>query len=191
MIRYVLNSGGFHDKPEHAQQFIAEVLAGHGDRPRVLISIFAETRETWAQRYEKTINRFAGFLPDGIEPEYEMASDDYFQSQVDNCDVVFFYGGDVEVLAARLQQYDIPAIFTNKTVAGTSAGAAVWGKYYWEPYTPAIRPGLGIIPMKFIPHYGAGDGIDWEQVLISLQGYADIETKTYALPEGEFVVIEG
>ena len=189
MIKYVLNSGGFRDKPIQGRDFVTEIISGHGNKPKILISIFAETRETWQTRYQKTTDRFTEFLPPEIEPVYEMASDDDFENQVMRNDIVFFYGGDVEVLAGRLQKFDILNIFEGKTIAGTSAGSAVWGQAYWEPYTPAIRSALGIIPMKFIPHFGAGDKIDWDQVLQELQSHGDQSLEIHAMPEGDYVVI--
>lgn len=120
MTKYVLNSGGFRNYPDRARQFMAEMLEGQGNQPKILISIFAETRETWKERYGKTVDRFRQFLPEGIQPEYEIASDDDFPAQVSRNDIVFFYGGDVEVLAARLSKFDVLTIFEGKTVAGTS-----------------------------------------------------------------------
>ena len=57
--------------------------------------------------------------------------------------------------------------------------------------------GLGILPIKFLPHYQSDYGkndsrgpIDWEKGRLELKNYADQSLPVYALKEGEFVVIE-
>ena len=57
--------------------------------------------------------------------------------------------------------------------------------------------GLGILPIKFIPHYKSNWGsddprgsIDWEAALRELEEYGDASLPIHALEEGEYIVIE-
>jgi hypothetical protein len=58
--------------------------------------------------------------------------------------------------------------------------------------------GLGILPIKFIPHYksetyGNDDTrgpIDWEKAYEDLADYGDKSLPIQALEEGDFVVLE-
>ncbi len=48
---------------------------------------------------------------------------------------------------------DIEKYLSDKTIAGESAGANVWAKFFYSPKTDKISEGLGVIPIKIIPHF--------------------------------------
>ncbi|EKE21485.1 MAG: hypothetical protein ACD_7C00216G0001 [uncultured bacterium] len=57
--------------------------------------------------------------------------------------------------------------------------------------------GLGILPIKFIPHYKSSYGeddprgsIDWESAYKELEGCGNKSLPIHALEEGNFIVIE-
>jgi hypothetical protein len=58
--------------------------------------------------------------------------------------------------------------------------------------------GMGILPIKFIPHYNSAYGsddpyrgrIDWKQAKNELMHYGDESLPIYAVEEGDFVVFE-
>jgi hypothetical protein len=61
----------------------------------------------------------------------------------------------------------------------------------------ACASGLGILPIKFIPHYKSSFGdadprgpIDWDRAYVELEGYGDKSLPIHALKEGEYVVFE-
>ncbi|MFT7558034.1 MAG: hypothetical protein ACI83D_000716 [Planctomycetota bacterium] len=153
-------------------------------------------RETWEERYNRFTKHFIEYIPDGITPELSLADTNSFTTQVRESDIVFFYGGDPEILRLRLEQYDIPAIFDNKVVAGTSAGSAVFCSEYWGYSTRRPAPGLGIFPIKFMPHCyaelpdpGIHGPLDRERAKEELRQSGDSDQKIYDLREGEYVML--
>ena len=42
---------------------------------------------------------------------------------------------------------------SGKIVAGESAGANVFGEFFYSPSADKIDEGLGFLPLKIIPHY--------------------------------------
>ena len=78
-----------------------------------------------------------------------------------------------------------------KTLVGTSGGADIIVKYYGVGKTLNIGEGLGLVPIKFIPHwksdYGDGLTIDWDSLLEKLKLYKE-DLAVHTLREGEFVV---
>jgi len=57
--------------------------------------------------------------------------------------------------------------------------------------------GLGIFPIKFIPHYKSNFGsedprgsINWKKAYEELKDFGDTNLPIHALEEGDFVVIE-
>jgi len=56
--------------------------------------------------------------------------------------------------------------------------------------------GLGILPIKFIPHYGSVDpddprgSIDWQKAYDELEAYGDPTSPIHALEEGQYIIIE-
>jgi len=67
-------------------------------------------------------------------------------------------------------------LLDGKIVAGESAGANVWGRYFYSPSADSIGEGLGYLPVKIIPHYieqyeGKLDGVGKDLVKLYLPEY--------------------
>jgi len=82
-----------------------------------------------------------------------------------------------------------------KVVAGTSAGAEILSKYSYNLDTSELSENLGLLPIKFIPHWQSdykdikNNSVDWKKVYHELKNYKeDLEIVT--LREGEFKVYE-
>ncbi len=79
-------------------------------------------------------------------------------------------------------------------LAGTSAGADAISKYYCVLKTRRVGNGLGLLPIKFIPHWKSDysddevSDINWDEELKKLKDYQE-ELPIYTLAEGEFKVI--
>lgn len=57
--------------------------------------------------------------------------------------------------------------------------------------------GLGILPIKFIPHYtsdfgsgGSRGTVNWDNAYKELEEYGDKSLPIHALEEGDYIVIE-
>ncbi|HUD11587.1 MAG TPA: hypothetical protein VMS08_04190 [Candidatus Saccharimonadia bacterium] len=96
-----------------------------------------------------------------------------------------------------MQQFDLPDIFKGKVVATNSASSDMLATHHWACDWRACADGFGILPIKFIPHYGSHFGavdprgpIDWRKAYEELAAYGDNTLPIHALEEGEFIVMQ-
>ncbi len=197
MTKYVLNSGGYRDKTELAKKFFAEMVKGLGNNPRILVCAFAQPREDWETQFaEDQTGRFK-FFPEGVKPSLELAMPATFAEQIKNSDVIYIHGGDDHLLMYWLRQFDLPRIWDGKVVAASSASSNAVSKHFWTCDWRQCMDGLGLLPIKFLPHYESSYGendprgpVDWHGGYSDVQVYGDQTLPIYALKEGEYVVIE-
>jgi hypothetical protein len=79
-----------------------------------------------------------------------------------------------------------------KTVAGTSAGGDALSRYYYGLDDKEMREGLGLVPLKFIPHFKSdyhGWEFDWDKAYNELKAYKE-DLPILALAEGQFEIRE-
>jgi len=195
MTKYVLNSGGLRNQPELARKFFAETVDGLGNKPKILVCLFARQREYWESKFQDDKDSAATTDPSGVTPDFQMAMPDTFEEQVEWSDIVVIHGGDDHLLLYWLKRFDLPRIWEGKVVAVSSAGSDVLAKHFWTCDWRGCMDGLGILPIKFLPHYqsdyGADDPrgpVDWQKGYDELQRYGDQSLPIHALREGEFVV---
>ncbi len=121
----------------------------------------------------------------------QLADPEKFAQQVDWADVVYLTGGFTDVLNSALKkdtrwlQY-----LEGKTIGGTSAGADVLGKYFYNLDTLVLGDGLGLLPIKVIPHWCSdynAPNIDWDKAETELKAYKE-DLPLVTLREGEFKV---
>jgi hypothetical protein len=197
MIKYVLNSGGIKNQPKLKKQFHQELVKGIGNAPKFLLCNFAQGREYWDVKFAGYSNSIAEDMLDGVKPAFELAMPDIFVEQCKRADVIYFHGGDSHLLHYWMEQYELPAIFEGKVVATNSASSDMLAKSFWTCDWRACADGLGILPIKFIPHYqsdfAAGDPrgpIDWQKAYDDLAAYGDTSLPIHALKEGEYIVVK-
>jgi peptidase E len=196
MTRYVLNSGGLRNQPEKAVKFYRELIKGVGDNPRFLLCYFAQPREGWERKMPDHVKSITEAIPE-MPLKFELAFSDKFVEQIKSNDIVMLYGGDDTLLQYWLRQYDLPEIWKDKVVGGSSAGSDALCQNFWTCDWRKCSDGLGILPIRFIPHfnseYGKADPrgpIDWKKAHDELSEYGDRSLPIYALEEGDFIVIE-
>ena len=80
----------------------------------------------------------------------------------------------------KLTEQDFEKMIKGKIVAGESAGANVFGEFFFSPHANDIFKGLEILPIKIIPHYKKG----YEDVFNNI----DKTIKPVYLKEYEFEV---
>lgn len=197
MTKYVLNSGGLKNQPERAKKFLAEITEGLGQKPRILVCLFAQPREDWEMKFGQYHEGFFKMMPPGIEADFNLAMPDTFENQVAENDVIYFHGGDDHLLKFWMSKFDIPKMWQGKVVAGSSAGSDFLCSAHWSCDWRQCFDGLGILPIKFLPHFNSGFGaddprgpIDWEKGKKELEEYGDKELPVYTPEEGEYIVIE-
>lgn len=197
MTRYLLNSGGLKNNSEKAGKFNQEIVKGLGNSPRVLFCFFASPREDWEEKFTKYSTRFLESMNANVKPKLELASPDQFENQLKNSDALIIHGGDDDLLLSRLKQYNLLKLWEGKTVVGSSAGSNILVKHFWTCDWRQVKDGLGILPIKFIPHYKSSYGetdprgpIDWTKAYNELAGYGDKNLPLHALEEEDFIIIE-
>ena len=197
MTKYILNSGGIKHQPELKKQFHQEIIRGLGNSPKFLICIFAQPREDWELKFLGYSDSITEDVSDGVTPSFELAMPASFVKQCQEADVIYFNGGDDHLLQYWMKQFNLPELFKDKVVATNSASSDMLATYYWTCDWGQCGDGLGILPIKFIPHYesdfGNGDlrgPIDWQKAYDELAAYGDTALPIHALKEGEYIVME-
>ena len=195
MTKYVLNSGAVRKDPNKAKLFLAETVKDLGSSPRILITLFAQPREDWEAKF----GQYEGMLstaPEGVKLSFELAFPDMFEQQVAHSDIVYIHGGDDHLVQYWFTKFDIPKIWEGKVVATSSAGSNLLVKHYWTCDWRQCGDGLGILPIKFIPHFKSNFGADdprgpinWEKAYQELTEYGDKTVPIHALEEGDYIVI--
>lgn len=197
MTKYILNSGGLRNQPVKAGQFFNEIVKDLGDCPKILVCLFADMREDWEVKFEEKKVGFLEAMADNIKPIFELAFPDKFDQQVKGNDAIVIYGGDDHLVQYWLKKFDLPNLWRDKVVATSSAGSDALAQHFWVCDWRQCLDGLGILPIKLIPHYKSDYGnndprgtIDWDKAYNEIAEYKDKTLPVYALEEGEFIVIE-
>jgi peptidase E len=132
-----------------------------------------------------------------LKLETKMAMPTKFVEQCQWADVIIIAGGDDELLQHWMLKFNIPKIWEGKVVTGLSAGADFLVNSFYTSDWRVVKEGLGIFPIKFIPHYKSDFGkddprgpVDWKKAYEELENYGDKSLPIYALEEGDFVVFE-
>ncbi len=197
MTKYVLNSGGIKHRAALKQLFHQELTKKLGSNPKFVLCNFAQGREYWESKFEGYSNSIQEDMPDGITPTFELAMPNTFTEQCSKADIIYFHGGDDHLLQYWAKQFNLTDLFKDKVVATNSGSSDMLATHYWTCDWRQCAGGLGILPIKFIPHYLSSFGsddprgpIDWQKAYDDLSAYGDTSLPIHALKEGEFIVIE-
>jgi len=197
MTKYVLNSGGIKNQPELKKKFHQELVKGLDSNAKFLLCNFAQGREYWEPKFQRYCDSIAEDLPKGVAPSFELAMPANFQEQCRAADILYFHGGDDHLLRYWMEQYDLTKLLKDRVIATNSASSDMLSSHYWTCDWRQCADGLGILPIKFIPHYKSDFGkedprgaIDWQKAYDELSAYGDTSLPVRALKEGEFIVLE-
>ncbi|MFZ2522428.1 MAG: Type 1 glutamine amidotransferase-like domain-containing protein [Minisyncoccia bacterium] len=152
--KFILH-GGFTpgNQEENNSDFYKEILKDAPENAKVLIVPFAKDIE----RIHITTERVKGEFNQNKHQEklnFEVANEESFIEQVKYADIIYFQGGTSLKLLEALKKFpELKDSLKGKTVAGESAGANVFGRFFFSPSANQIMEGLGILPLKIIPHY--------------------------------------
>jgi peptidase E len=205
MTKYILQSGNVSAYPEKLKKYNEEVfrdfLSGgknekSEDEPvKVLFNFFSQKREDWEVKYKNYDKHLKESV--NLKLETKMAMPDEFVEQCQWADVIIIAGGDDELLQHWMLKFNIPKIWEGRVVTGGSAGADFLVNSFYIADWRTVKEGLGIFPIKFIPHYKSDFGkddprgpVDWQRAYEELENYGDKSLPIYALEEGDFVIFE-
>ena len=152
--KFILH-GGFTpgNQNENNSDFYMEILNGVPKKAKLLIVPFAKNPERIPITTERIRGEFNNNKGDKIL-NFDVANEEYFLEQIKSADVVYFQGGTTLKLLDALKKYpELKDSLKGKTVAGESAGANVFGRFFFSPSANQVMEGLGILPLKIIPHY--------------------------------------
>ena len=197
MTKYVLNSGGIKNEPKLKKDFHLELIKDLGDAPKFLLCNFAQGREYWESKLQAYSDAISEDLPSDVSASFTLAMPDLFAEQCREADVIYFHGGDDHLIQYWMDKFDVIELFRGKVVATNSASSNLLVASYWTCDWRQCGDGMGIVPIKFIPHYMSAFGnddprgsIDWKQAMQELAEYGDKSLPVYALKEGEYEVFE-
>ena len=192
MTKYILVGGYVHKALDGGKAFCEELIKDINKKPiKILDCTFARKPEEWKEVMEKDKLFLSKFISDF---ELELADPVNFTEQVKHSDVMYLKGGYTSPLMELLSK-DMNWIkeLDGKVVVGTSAGGDAIAKYYSVLKTSRVGDGLGLLPIKFIPHWKSDYSdeevrdINWDTELQKLKDYKE-ELPIFTLAEGEFKV---
>ncbi len=194
MTKYILIGGYLHKAKDGGKSFCEELVKDFNqDRPiKILNCLFARSEDVWQDKIKENNDFFSKYINSF---ELILADPANFVEQAKNCDVVYIQGGYTEPLMRKLlENTEWIKYIDGKTIAGTSAGGDAIAKYYSVLKTSRVGDGLGLLPIKFIPHWKSDysdeevKDINWDEELNKLKEYKE-DLPIYTLAEGEFKVI--
>ena len=179
-----------HKAEDGGKAFCDEIVKSIERRPvKVLDCLFAREEEAWGTRFADDANFFSKNIS---EVEMELATSEKFLEQIKHSDVIFFQGGIPKVFMAVLQTVgDWQKWLEGKVIVASSGSADTFCKYYGVGKTGNIGEGLGILPVKIIPHWQSDYevNINWDELLQKLKSYKE-DLTVFTIKEGEFIVVE-
>lgn len=190
MTKFILSGGYYHKTPDGGKAFCEEIVRDIQSKPvKILDCLFGRPEDIWSQKVQ---DDQAFFMKHTQEVELEIASVDHLTDQIKNNDVIFFQGSRPEDIINILNTIpDWKSALENKVVVASSGGASMLCTYFGVGKTLRLGEGLGILPIKFIPHwksdYGVGATIDWDTLYKDLFSYKE-ELNVVTLSDGEFKV---
>ena len=153
MTKYVLNSGGIKSQPKLKKQFHQELIKDLGNTPKFLLCNFAQGREYWEAKFQGYLHRIVEDMSDGVAPGFTLAMPDTFVEQCHQTDIIYFHGGDDQLLKYWMGRFDMKKLFKEKVVATNSASSNMLATHYWTCDWRQCGDGFGVLPIKFIPHF--------------------------------------
>ena len=179
--KYLLHGGFTPGKQdEDNREFYSEILKDAPEKPNILLVCFAKDSERIPTATTKVM---AEFNKNKWQDElfFEVANQESFVKQVESADIIYLHGGtSLKLLDALKRHSNLGELFKGKTIAGESAGANVLGQVFYSPSSDSVSEGLGLLPIKVIPHYS-------EKYKGKLDNIKP-ELETLALPEYQFKV---
>jgi peptidase E len=194
MTKYFLHGGMTGVPCENNDNYYKKILNSVSGTVKVLLVYFAAEKDRWDELSEQHQAKFMA-QADEKKIEFEIASDNVgeFAKQVKWCDIVYIRGGSTPMLQTQLEKVsNLQELFEGKIVAGSSAGAIVFAKYYYDQDSDKIFEGLDMLHVKMITHYlstGEYAATSGKDRLRMLEEYAE-SLPVYAIKETGFVVVE-
>ena len=187
MTKYILHGGKPSKISVSNQLFYREMFVSLSGPINLLCVYFARDKRSydWFQMLEDDKSYISSACHDH-QINFILASDqiETFSNQIRKSDVIFLKGGDTSTLLAFLKRMpNIEMLWKHKIIAGTSAGALVLSKHYYDGDLDIYDQGIGVIPIKLICHWS-------DARLNKIEGLKQIgeNLQILAIPEEQYVI---
>lgn len=153
MTKFILHGGRAKDDCADNDVFFREMLVGTHNQVNILLCYFARSESEWESHAQRDIRYFRRNCDDK-NLTFEIAKVENLESQILASDVIYIFGGETSRLVQVMKTIpNLNGLLAGKVVGGSSAGAYVFSKYYFENDIKKIGTGLGILNMKIFCHY--------------------------------------
>jgi peptidase E len=200
MTTYILFGGNDREMTDAQNAKLRDAVLAklNGAKPKIASVMFANLREDWEWKFrDRRTPVFQRLF--GENYEAHLVYPDQFRDEIKWANVVYLHGGDTTLLAYYLDKFkDLPEIFADKIVIGSSAGACYISAITWEGDWRFVRRDVcrGLVKVASIPHFASAYGadfdprgaIDWPTAEKELRAATDLPI--VKLPEGEFEMFE-
>lgn len=158
MIKFVLH-GGFNKEKGPVQEdneFFQEILKDTSEDVKLLLVYFAEREDIVQLRIEQDKEQFE--KNKGLKNlTFKVTSKKTFIEDCAWTDVIYLHGGKTVKIMGVLKTYkNLEQVFSEKIIAGDSAGVNVLGQLFYSKNSKEIGEGLKILPFKIVVHYVDG-----------------------------------
>jgi peptidase E len=166
--KYILHGGFTRKDTELNRSFFIECTKTLTPNAKILLVFFASGDED-----KSDVATEIGELFRSCSPEknfaYVVATKDNFSEQLKTSDLIYFHGGNTPTLLETVGHYpEMISLFSNKIVAGSSAGAYMLAQIGTAHTSEHIREGLGLVPVRLVCHHNSTELPPSPQSLIEI-----------------------
>ena len=175
MVKYILHGGFTSADNELNRTFYEEIVREVPNTGTILLCYFASKDADNSGRFHEDSQRIKE-QSQGKNLKFILANEEDFIDQLKHSDALHMRGGSTPKLLGVLHKYDnLKDKLNGKTVAGSSAGAYVIGKYsafHDDESGGKVRDGLGLLPLRVVCHYESKDLPPNQEALVLLKDMA-------------------
>ena len=187
MTKYILHGGASKKDTDDNKKFFRAITTNLPNSATILVVCYMMEGKNWDEVLEADKKTFSRIAPNkNLNLVLADKQTSAFLNQIKNADAIYMHGGNTHILKEYLDKIpDLENIWKDKVVVGTSAGALVLAKYWYENDDNTYNIGLGIMPFKLFCHYSD----EKSDKLEKLKRFGEnIEVRTIA--EEKFFTIE-
>ncbi len=189
MAKYILHGGGAQRESQNNDSFYAELVKDVPIAGTLLLVYFASRTDDYSEKLAYDFQKFEA-ISNGKKFKIEVATIDTFIDQITKANVIYFRGGSTDKLIHTLKQFSgLKQTFknSNKTIAGSSAGAYALSTWYASHYEDSAVVGLGIVPVRVVTHFKS-ETMPPKQAAIENLKEVHTDMPLIILEEGEWII---
>jgi peptidase E len=154
MTKYILHGGNSREKNDLNLSFYREiVLSTNSHNPTISLCYFSREDNEIETCSQQDQSQFSDCQSTN-KINFVIANKKDFISQIKKSNAIYFRGGNTHKLVSTIQSFPkMETYFTNKVIAGSSAGAYLLSKYYYENDDGKFGTGIGTLNIKTFCHY--------------------------------------